>query len=396
MDYSKIKVIYFDSTEITLDHIIWGLLELEFEVARAKTKVNLTNTVPDEIDEIKKELVGYQYAITQNFSVNLAIACHDMQIPYISWIYDSPQAALYSDYALYDTNFVFAFDKMQVKRLKTYGIKHIYHLPLAANIAYTSGINITNDDIRKYKADVSFIGQLYRHSYMDWFLKKLPDSINDELIEKAKEKALIWGPDISIFNSLSDENSVIIASMMDQESFYNYHIEKKYSEEVMFLAPLIAQIERKELLGLAGKYFKTALYTKESDVDYAKDNIPNIKVFGPVYNELPYKIYYSTKLNLNITLRCIETAVPQRIFDIMSVGGAVISNYQEEIAELFVPDKEVILFKSPEEFVDKAKYYLDHSKQRERIGIAGYLKVKEKYNYINSLITIFETIEKEA
>ena len=122
MDYTKYKVIYFDSTEITLDNIVWGLLELNVDVIKSHVKVNLTKIVPAEIEEIKKVISGYHFAFTQDFSVNVAIACHDKQVPYISWIYDSPQIALYSDAALYDTNFVFAFDKMQVNRLKKYGI----------------------------------------------------------------------------------------------------------------------------------------------------------------------------------------------------------------------------------------------------------------------------------
>ena len=395
MDYSKIKVIYYDSTEITLNNILWGLVQLEFDVERSKLKVNLTKTVPEEIEKIKVELSNYQYAITQNFSVNVAIACHDMQIPYISWIYDSPQVSLYSDSALFDTNFVFAFDKAQVKRLKEFGIKNVNHMPLAANIAYTSQIVITDDDIKKYRADVSFIGQLYRHSYMG-FINTFPQNVYNELVLKANENALKWGPGLSIFGSISDESERIISALMIQEDFNKFHIDKKFSEEVLFLAPLIAQIERKELLKLAGSKFRTTLYTKETDFDYAKENIPGVKVCGPVYEEFPYKVYYSSKLNLNITLRSIETAVPQRVFDIMSVGGAVISNYQEELVELFVPDEEVIIFNSPEEFIEKTQFYLDHSKSREKIGIAGYMKVKDKYNYITALKSMFEIVQSET
>ena len=395
MDYTKYKVIYFDSTEITLDNIVWGLLELNVDVIKSHVKVNLTKIVPAEIEEIKKVISGYHFAFTQDFSVNVAIACHDKQVPYISWIYDSPQIALYSDAALYDTNFVFAFDKMQVNRLKKYGIKHIFYMPLAANIPYTSKIIVSDDDIRKYRTDVSFIGQLYQKDYMEGFLRVLPESIREEILQKANEKALNWGPGISIFDSISDKSAETIASLMIQEDFSKFHVDKKFGEEVLFLAPLIAQLERKELLNLLGSKFRTTLYTRESDIEYAKENIRGVKVNGPIYNELPYKVYYSTKLNLNISLRCIETGVPQRIFDMMSVGGAVISNSQEEIEELFIPDEEIIMYFSPDELVDKVQFYLDHSKLRERIGIGGYKKVKEKYNYVTALSSIFETVLKE-
>ncbi len=396
MDYSKIKVIYYDSTEINLDNIIWGLLQLGMDVSRSKLRVNLTQSVPEEIETIKKELVNYQYAITQNFSVNVAAACYDLQMPYISWVYDSPQIALYSKFAQYDTNFVFAFDKNQVVRLKNIGLKNVYHMPLAANIAYVSTINITKDDIRKYRADVAFVGQLYRQWYMSDFFKKIPPKTLEELHLKAEEKALLWGPDISIFNSISDESAQVIAAFMDEEGFDDYCVDKKFGEEVMLLAPLIAQLERKTLLKLSGEKFRTALYTKESDYEYAAENIPGVKIFGPVRHEEPYKVYYSTKLNLNISYRCIETGAPQRIFDIMSVGGTVISNYQKELEELFEPDKEIILFNSSEEFIDKAQFYLNHSTAREKIRIAGYNKVKNNYTYPIALSTMFDIVSKST
>ncbi len=48
-----------------------------------------------------------------------------------------------------------------------------------------------------------------------------------------------------------------------------------------------------------------------------------------------FKVFYSSKININMTLRSIESGVPLRIIDIMSIGGFVMSNNQEEIPELF-------------------------------------------------------------
>ena len=94
---------------------------------------------------------------------------------------------------------------------------------------------------------------------------------------------------------------------------------------------------------------------------------------------------------MNITMRSIESGVPLRVFDIMSVGGFVLSNYQEEIPELFEEGKEIVTFRTPEELVDKADYYLKHEKERMRIGLNGYQKVKKCYTYeqqLNKIISI--------
>ncbi len=48
-------------------------------------------------------------------------------------------------------------------------------------------------------------------------------------------------------------------------------------------------------------------------------------------------------------------------------------------------------FRTPEELVDKADYYLKHEKERMRIGLNGYQKVKKCYTYeqqLNKIISI--------
>ena len=391
MNFSGLKVLYYDSKEIALDNIIWGLLELGAGVERSKLKVTLNVPVDEEIEFIKNEAVKYNCVITQNFSVNVAIACFDRCVPYISWIYDSPQVSLYTEHSKYPTNFIFAFDKRQVGRLKKCGIDNVFHMPLAANMAYASRIDIKKTELSKHSTDISFIGQLYRHDYLQEFFVRESKEVIDALFDVVDLKACNWTKGNSIYDSISNELDNLLSL---KESDYDYYklIEKKFAKETLFIGPMVANREREAILSLASESFKTTLYTTENDKDYAKELFDKAKVFGPVNGEDPYKIYASSKLNLNLTLRTIETAVPQRVFDIMSVGGTVISNYQEEAEELFVPDKEIILFESSEEFVDKAKFYLNHSSLRSKIGLAGYAKVRDKYNYTYALSKMFDIV----
>ncbi len=58
---------------------------------------------------------------------------------------------------------------------------------------------------------------------------------------------------------------------------------------------------------------------------------------------------------------------------------------------LFEEGKEIVTFRTPEELVDKADYYLKHEKERMRIGLNGYQKVKKCYTYeqqLNKIISI--------
>lgn len=391
MNYSNIRAIYYDSTEIKLSNILWGLIELGIDVNRSEILTDLVHINEVDVDRICCEAKKYDVAITQNFNVNVAKGCHNAGIIYISWIYDSPQVALFTDYAKYPTNYIFCFDKTQCRRLKELGLDHIYYRPLASNIAFSSAIDISDDDIAKYAADISFIGKMYQiESYSD-FSKAAPEEVMNKIYSVADRFAGDWNTGTNIYNSFDKELSDILVPLIPQKDLEYFTIDPKYIVETFLLGPAIAQRERALMLKLSAGLANTAIYTKEADMEYAKKNT-GANVYPPVWQELPYKVYYSSKINLNLTLRTIETGVPQRIFDIMSVGGMVMSNYQEEIPELFDIDKEIVLFHTPEEFKEKARFYLSHDSLREKIGINGYLKVKDKYNYTKSLQDMFSKI----
>lgn len=91
-------------------------------------------------------------------------------------------------------------------------------------------------------------------------------------------------------------------------------------------------------------------------------------------------------------MRAIESGIPQRIFDIMSVGGFVLTNEQEEIEELFTPGVDLVTFQSLDEMKDKIGYYLSHERERIRIAMNGYQKVRDYYSYPHQLTTILKNL----
>ena len=94
-----------------------------------------------------------------------------------------------------------------------------------------------------------------------------------------------------------------------------------------------------------------------------------------------------------MSLKGIEGGTPQRVMDIMASGGFVLSNYCEETSELFEEDKEIVMYKTPEELVEKVEYYLSHDKEREAIAAAGQKKVLECYTYEKKLKQLFDWVE---
>lgn len=384
------RALFVVSREIGEDNILWGLLELSVEVTQSKTVVDLNGLNLEQIDAVAKESLDYDFVISRNFSVNIAEACHTSGTPYISWCYDSPVITLYRKEALYPNNYVFVFDKRHLERLKELGLKNVYYQPLAANMAKAELVCITGEDISRHICDVSFVGSMYN----DEGYKRFYQGLNDEYVKECEalfERHLCKWDGKSIFGELSDDAINAMYKKFDVDEDDPYNITDRYITELMAFVSELTSRDRVFFLDSIGKEFNVTIHTREPEKLREKISATVLPPLDLLGDEL-FRVYASAKINLNLTMRSIETGIPQRVFDIMSIGGCVFSNYQQEAAELFEPDREIVLFGSIEEFKDKAGYYLAHEKERLELCYRGHLRVAEQYNYQVALRNMIEKL----
>ena len=142
------------------------------------------------------------------------------------------------------------------------------------------------------------------------------------------------------------------------------------------VATEITHLERSFLLEQFGELFDTRFFTTTTCA------LGNVKICGPLkyMDEMPCVFRYS-KLNLNPTLKCIQSGIPLRALDIMGARGGLLSNYQPELAEYFIDEEDCIMYSSMEDAVSKADFYLRNEDLRESIAIKGYQKTKELFTY---------------
>lgn len=106
-----------------------------------------------------------------NFFPSVSLACQEMKVKYISWIYDNPQTAAYDECACSDNNFIFSYDSYMVRQLHERGVPHVYYMPMAVNDNRLKQMHISHEDELKYICDIAFVGSLYNentdyYSYM--------------------------------------------------------------------------------------------------------------------------------------------------------------------------------------------------------------------------------------
>jgi spore maturation protein CgeB len=112
------------------------------------------------------------------------------------------------------------------------------------------------------------------------------------------------------------------------------------------------------------------------------------------------KIYSNSSLSLNITelrntyvLRNPIHKIHLRTFEIPMCGGLEIASYTEELAGYFDDEKEIILYKSEEEFISKAKFHLDP--KNERICLEIKQKARKRAESEHTWMNRFQKVFKE-
>lgn len=324
-----------------------------------------------------------------NYFATAAIACKACKIPYLSWTYDSPYIQLYSKTIEYDTNRAFVFDSSEYLRLKKLGIDTVYYLPMAAPVDLYDSMQPSEQQYKKYKADIAMIGsmysekkhQLYRH------LEQLDDYTKGYLDAVISAQKGIYGASV-LESSLTPE---IVKKMqkvcpMTARGDGLESIEWVFSN--YFLARRCTAEERFEILRQLSEEFEVALYTPEKT-----PHLPKVDNRGKVdyYTEAPYAMKCA-KINLNITLRSIVAGIPLRAMDILGCGGFLMTNYQDDFLEYFEPDKEFVYYDSIKDLKEKIRYYLAHDKEREEIALRGHKKMLEYHTYHDRVKTMMEHI----
>ena len=258
------------------------------------------------------------------------------------------------------------------------GVEHVYYLPLAANTEVYDGMQPDVVQKKRYMADIAMLGSLYgeKYAYFDKYAH-FDDYLGGFIDGLVKVQEELQGVNI-LEGALSGENleRLLKAVPLTVEKGDGYDT-PAWDFANYYLAMRVTEQERRHMLEELSKHYDVALYTG-SEVTGLK----RVRNMGSVeyYKEAPLAMKCA-KINLNITLRSIQTGIPLRVMDIMGCGGFVLSNYQDDLCREFVANEDFVYYESIEDAVEKAGYYLEHEEERRQIAENGYRKVKRNHNF---------------
>ncbi|SES00500.1 Glycosyl transferases group 1 [Butyrivibrio fibrisolvens] len=388
------RILYYDWDEFNGEDCRDAMRRLGYHVDELQGRSpngGLKNICESEIREwlVKKDDDGksfYDCVFSFDYFADLSNICQKYSIVYVSWVFDCPHYSLYSQSVNNTVNRIHIFDRGLYKELIEAGVKTVFHTPLGVNtkrLEELFGYNLSDNSIDEYQRvdnyihDVTFLGNLYDNEFNFYDKASISQDLKCYLEEVFEAQQKIYGRDIISDKRVIDDYTMkCLRQSLQFEETGKFNID--YDKVILdVLRKKITVIERRKMLEQLGKRFDTVVYTTPD----AK-SIPGVINLGLAdYNIQMPQIFRKSKININMTLRCISSGVPLRVMDILAAGGFLITTYQEEIAEYFEDEKDLVIVNSPEEMLEKTDYYLKNDTDRIKIAISGQHKVFNNYSY---------------
>jgi hypothetical protein len=107
---------------------------------------------------------------------------------------------------------------------------------------------------------------------------------------------------------------------------------------------------------------------------------------GTVWGADMYRVLLSSQITVNRHI-CIagDYANNMRLYEATGSGALLVTDWKENLAEMFEPGKEVVTYRTPEECAERVAYYLGHAAEREAIARAGQERTLRDHNYLRRM-----------
>lgn len=122
---------------------------------------------------------------------------------------------------------------------------------------------------------------------------------------------------------------------------------------------------------------------------FLKNKIPKHWMHGYLHYTEANKVYSSAKIVIGLQ-NCTDQ-LTQRTYEILGSGGFLLTSDTPAVREKFEPNRHLVVSSSPDETIEKVKYYLNHPAKREKISKNGR-EANEKESYKNRAIQMINIL----
>ena len=299
----------------------------------------------------------------------LAALLEELRLPVAVWYVDSPTYILNGQFSGVSlTHHLFVWERSYLKALKENGFVNVTHLPLAGGHHMRPGQGPLRDR-------GLFVGSSNRSGITIWQDKprlRLKREQEELLIAAQRaQPAVPIGQHFSVAG-LTGDNRLL---QCNSESL------------------LVLQATRRERLELLQKLPVDVCGDDEWSrlLPLERHTLPAVDY----YKELP-QLYASYPLHLNQTSYQMNSAVNQRVFDVPLCGGLLVTDYREDLEQLFDIERECVVYHSHDEAADLLSWYLRKREQAARVAAVAADRVNTEHLYRHRLQTMMRILKSQS
>jgi spore maturation protein CgeB len=108
-----------------------------------------------------------------------------------------------------------------------------------------------------------------------------------------------------------------------------------------------------------------------------------------------FQVIRDSKIALNIHADSSPRyASNMRLFETTGIGTCMVTDWKDNLPDLFDPDTEIVTYKTVDECVEKVIWLLNHPNEREEIARAGQARTLREHTFSNRAVILNEIIKK--
>lgn len=236
------------------------------------------------------------------------------------------------------------------------------------------------------------------HAFEESILEKIPSD------NSGFNSDLIFIGSLIASNDMHDFRTSVIEKLLNADINFTLHSKLDHDAPLMLLAKKIGYINTKmfRVLGF-NKFINTNPYLKKFSLLNELPRNPKYsdklisKAQEPLFGIEMYKALSESKCTLNIHggVGDAKFAANMRLFEVTGVGSCLVTDWKENLHELFVPDEEVVTFKTADECIEKVTWLVDNPDERLKIAKAGQKKTLKDHTFEIRVKHLDEIIRKE-
>lgn len=370
------KVLSFKTNLLTIPYVIQDSLDALNQLGHTTRIVDTDREPRDYLINLIEEIKNFKpdFIFTVDHIGVAPGVFNQLKIPYASWFIDEPERCLdpfrYIDrHELTRLCTPFVWDRAYIEALKRFGFENVYYLPLAANPSIFRKMELSGEDEIRYSCNISFVGGSDIAHYRKYCLE--PKDRRIQILIEEVIQAYIQTPGRGLEETLEER---------EKASYYTLSFKDDSQKRRILLGLEFAAMTRfrKEMMEVVSD-LGLVLYGDKGWQEVIGDKV-QFKGWIDNRTDLP-KLYNASRINLNITKSQGKSSLNMRVFEVLSCGGFLLSDYREDLGRLFKLDEEVVCYHSKEELRKKAEYYLAHPEERREIAGLARRRVLAEHTY---------------